>query len=99
MANVRSKRSKTLLKKLRSAKWKANKKLPSDTVEALTEMAMLAAEHVNTRSTEIEILKQQSGQAARKAKDCSKYNTSWNAFLWLIGICDKWTECMNGCKD
>jgi hypothetical protein len=104
MRETRSEKSKAVLKKLQTAKVKETEKLPPGAEEALKEMASLATELIKDRNAQMRKL--QSGKAttrvktsevARLPRDCSRYNTWWNAFKWLIGICDDWHECMYGC--
>jgi len=95
MASVRSARSQELLKQLKTMDLKANQKLPAEASDMMKEMGALAAELVGTRHSTPAPKK--TGVTPDLIPDCSQFNTWWNAFLFLLGFCDAWEECMFGC--
>jgi hypothetical protein len=79
--------------KLDRAKVTPDKELPSDAVDALSELARLAAELSSVRGSLA--TGQEQGAIARPALPCERENTWWNSFKWLLGFRDPWCECMN----
>lgn len=84
------------LKRLEAAKLKGAESVPTEAAEALQELHTLATEMFKLRA-EIKPAPPE-GATPRQHRDCSQYNTWWNAFKSLLGICDEWQVCMGYCK-